>query len=148
MSSSRTSLAGLLTRPTLDTKFHIDYEWWDRADRDLEVYLRSHLCPKHQEAYAEIDADAAVDYVDPQTAEVTKVIGIRHTLISHCAKQPDYLTPQTTLVNAVFRVFLANNNTPLSPSELAEVLGRPARTILRTLSGSRVYKGIRPILEK
>jgi transcriptional regulator GlxA family with amidase domain len=68
-------------------------------------------------------------------------------LISHCARQPDYLTPQTSLVNAVFRVFLANSNTPMSPLELAERLGKPPRMILRTFSGSRVYKGIRPYTE-
>jgi len=135
-----------IVRPTMDTKFHIDYDWWERAGRDLDVYLRSHLCPEHQEAYADVGADALVDTVDPETGEVTRVLGIQHMLITHCSQQPDYLTPQTTLVNAVFRVFLANGNTPLTPVELGERLGRPARMILRTLSGPRVYKGIRPIL--
>ncbi|MDF1499963.1 MAG: hypothetical protein P1P76_05815 [Anaerolineales bacterium] len=134
-----------LLRSTEDTKFHIDYDWWERSDRDLDVYLRSHLCPEHQDAYAEIDADAMVDTVHPETAEVTRVLGIQHTLITHCALQDDYLTPQTSLVNAVFRVFLSNGNIPMSPAELGEKLDRPARVILRTLSGQRVYKGIRPV---
>ena len=137
----------IFTRPTLDTKFHIDFEFWDRADRDLNIYLRSHLCPEHQEAYADIEADTMVDSVNPKTAEVTRVRGIQHTLISHCSLLPDYLTPQTTLVNAIFRVFLSNGNSPLTPQDLGEVLNRPARTILRMLSGGRVYKGIRPLLE-
>ena len=137
----------ILARPTLETKFHIDYEYWERADRDMNIYLRSHLCTEHQDAYAEIEADTLVDSVNPRTAEVTRVPGIQHTLIYHCALQPDYLTPQTTLVNAIFRVFLSNGNTPLTPTELGETLNRPARTILRMLSGGRVYKGIRPLLE-
>ena len=137
----------IFTRPTLDTKFHIDFEFWDRADRDLNIYLRSHLCPEHQEAYADIEADTMVDSVNPKTAEVTRVRGIQHTLISHCSLLPDYLTPQTTLVNAIFRVFLSNGNSPLTAQDLGEVLNRPARTILRMLSGGRVYKGIRPLLE-
>jgi hypothetical protein len=136
-----------LTRPTLGTKFHIDYNWWDRADRELDVYLRSHLCAEHQEAYGEMDSDDKVDTIHPETAEVTRVLGIQHTLITHCAVQDDYLTPQTTLVNAVFRVFLSNGNTPLTPEELGEKLSRPARMILRTLSSPRVYKGIRPFVE-
>lgn len=134
-------------RPTVDTRFHIDFEWWERADRDLGVYLRSHLCEEHQESFASIEADALVDSIDPETAEVTRVLGIQHTLISHCALQPDYLTPQTTLVNAIFRVFLANGNQPLSPAELGERLERSGQMILRTLSGGRVYKGIRPVRE-
>lgn len=133
-----------LVRPTLDTSFHIDYAWWDRTDRDLEVYLRGHLCSEHQEMYPEIDPKAKVDHVDPVTAEVTPMDRIDHILISHCSQEPEYVTPQTSLVNAVFRVFLANGNTPLSPEELGARTGRPARVILRTLSGPRVYKGIRP----
>ena len=134
--------AKLLLRPTLDTKFHIEYSWWDRADRDLEVYLRSHLCVEHQEAFAELDASALVDNVDPETAEVTRVPGIQNVLITHCAQQPDYITRQTSLVNAVFRIFLANGNTPLSARELAERLGRQPNMVLRTFSSPRVYKGI------
>jgi hypothetical protein len=147
MSESSVSRPKTLTRPTLETKFHIDYNWWDRADRELDVYLRSHLCEEHQEAYSEMEGDAKVDTIHPETAEVTRVLGIQHTLITHCAVQDDYLTPQTTLVNAVFRVFLANGNTPLTPEELGEKLTRPARMILRTLSSPRVYKGIRPYIE-
>jgi hypothetical protein len=147
MSESSVSRPKTLTRPTLETKFHIDYNWWDRADRELDVYLRSHLCEDHQEAYSEMEGDAKVDTIHPETAEVTRVLGIQHTLITHCAVQDDYLTPQTTLVNAVFRVFLANGNTPLTPEELGEKLTRPARMILRTLSSPRVYKGIRPYIE-
>jgi hypothetical protein len=147
MSESSVSRPKTLTRPTLETKFHIDYNWWDRADRELDIYLRSHLCEEHQEAYSEMEGDAKVDTIHPETAEVTRVLGIQHTLITHCAVQDDYLTPQTTLVNAVFRVFLANGNTPLTPEELGDKLSRPARMILRTLSSPRVYKGIRPYIE-
>jgi hypothetical protein len=148
MTSKSVRASQALIRPALTTKFRIDYSLWDRADRDLEVYLRSHLCPTHQESYAKIDADATIDHVDPKTAEVIQVTGIQHVLISHCATEPDYITPQTSLVDAVFRVFLANGNNPLSPVELSEIVGRPARMILRTFSGQRVYKGIRPYIEE
>jgi hypothetical protein len=135
MNASAESKLKKLVRTTESTKFHIDYDWWELADRDLDVYLRSHLCAEHQSAFADINADEMVDTVHPETAEVSRVLGIQHTL----------LTPQTTLVNAVFRVFLSNGNNPLSPTELGERLNRPARMILRTLSGPRVYKGIRPV---
>ncbi|MGA9531197.1 MAG: hypothetical protein WBR18_00620 [Anaerolineales bacterium] len=136
-----------LLRPTLDTKYHIDYSYWERSDRDLDVYLRSHLCADHQESYADLSPDAKVDSVDPETGEVTRVDGIEHILRTHCSQQPDYLIPQTSLVNAIFRVFLANGNQPLSPQELGDRLSRAPKMILRTLSGQRVYKGIRPYIE-
>ncbi|MGD8815059.1 MAG: hypothetical protein PVI78_11365 [Anaerolineales bacterium] len=147
MSSQELARTRRLVRPTLETKFHIDYDWWDRADRDLDVYLRSHLCSQHQEKFADLDADAQIDYVDPETAVVTRVGGIEHALISHCSRQPEYVTPQTSLVNAVFRAFSANGNKPLTPIELGEQLNRSPKTILRTFSGPRVYKGIRPIVD-
>lgn len=133
-----------LVRPTVSTAFHIDFGWWDRAGRDLEVYLRSHLCAEHQQALSEGDPHEQVDHVDPKTAEVSQLDRIQDVLISHCAQQEEYLTRQTSLVNAIFRVFLANGNTPMSPEDLADQLGRPARMILRTISGPRIYKGIRP----
>ncbi len=136
-----------LVRPTLETKFHIDSGWWARADREMEVYLLGQLCPEHQRAYAELDAGTLVDFVDPETGEVRRVPGIQHVLITHCSKQPDYLSPQTSLVNAVFRLFLANGNVPLTPVEIGQRLGRPASVILKTLSSPRVYKGIRPYVE-
>ncbi len=139
-----TAVPPSIVRPTLEAPFHIDFGWWDRSDRDLDVYLRSHLCREHQETYPDIDPKIKVDHVDPLTAEVTLLTRIEHILITHCAQQDDYLTPQTSLVNGVFRVFLANGNAPLTPEELGDRIGRPARMILRTLSGPRIYKGIRP----
>jgi hypothetical protein len=136
-----------LVKPTTHTRFHIDFDWWSQNDRDWRVYLRSFLCPEHQEAYAEVDIFDQVDWVDPETAEVQRVDGLQHILITHCAKQNSFLTQQNTLVDSIFRLFLANGNTPLTPDELAEELGRDATTILRTISGLRVYKGIRPLLE-
>jgi hypothetical protein len=144
ISKGRTSL---FVRPTLDTKFHIDYDWWDRADRDLGIYLRSHLCSEHQEDDQELSTNFLVDHVDPDTAEVTRMPTIQHVLISHCARQEDYITKQTSFVNQIFRVFLANGNTPTSARDLGHRLGKPPEMILRTLSGRRVYKGIRPFTE-
>jgi hypothetical protein len=147
VTDAKTKPTKLFLRPNLDTKFHIEYTWWDRADRDLEIYLRSHLCPEHQETFAELDASALVDNVDPETAEVTRVPGIQNVLITHCAQQPNYITRQTSLVNAVFRIFLANGNTPLTAREIAERLGRQPNMVLRTFTSPRVYKGIRPFSE-
>ena len=45
-----------LVKPTVKTRFHIDFDWWSQNDRDWRVYLRSFLCPEHQQAFAEITA--------------------------------------------------------------------------------------------
>lgn len=132
-------------KPTVDTKFHIDYDWWARSEQDLHVYLLSHLLPEQRAYFAEHGSGDEVDWVDPQTAEVRRVDGLQMAL-QQAARQPDFITPRTSLVDAVFRAFLANNNAPLTPLELSERIERPPMTILRTLAGGRVYKGIRPYL--
>lgn len=146
MTLSPSPTANRLIKPTLKTKFHIDFDWWERESREFRVYLTSHLCPEHQAALAE-HAGEVIDVVDPETAEVRREDGIQHTLRTHCAQLPEFITAHTSLVDAVFRVFIANGNQPLSPEELADRIGRPgqANMILRTLSGARVYKGLRPV---
>jgi hypothetical protein len=133
-----------LVKPSIHTPFHIDFDWWQKNERDWHVYLRSLLCAEHQEAFADLEQGQTIDWVDPATAEVKPVEGVQNALMTHCVKQPDFLTQQTAMVEAVFRLFLANGNMPMSSQEMGARLQRPAETILRTLAGPRVYKGIRP----
>jgi len=134
-----------LIKPTLQTPFHIDFDWWQKNERDWHVYLRSLLCPEHQEVFTDVKQGEMIDWIDPKTAEVRPVDGIQHTLMSHCARRPEFVTEQTAMVEAVFRLFLTNENMPMTAEELGALLNRPAATILRTLSGPRVYKGLRPL---
>jgi len=134
-----------LLKPTLQTPFHIDFDWWKKNERDWHVYLRSLLCPEHQEVFTDVQQGEMIDWVDPKTAEVKPVEGIQHALMTHCARRPEFVTEQTALVEAVFRLFLTNENVPMTAEELGSLLNRPANTILRTLRGPRVYKGLRPL---
>jgi hypothetical protein len=133
-----------LVKPTLDTPFFIDFSWWKEHDSDWHVALFGCLCPQHQEKMAKLDLNESIDWVDPETAEVTQVDGMQQILITHCAQQEGFLTEHTTLVDAVFKILLASGNNPISPNQLGKRLGRPADTILKTLGGYTVYKGIRP----
>jgi hypothetical protein len=123
-----------LVKPTLETRFHIDFDWWSQNDRDWRVHLHSFLCPEHQEAFSNVRGDEQVDWVDPETAEVQQVDGLQHVLITHCAKQPGFIDEHSALVDAVFRLFLANGNTPMTPVELGERLG-----LFRVCGCIRVY---------
>lgn len=134
-----------LLKPNAQTPFHIDFAWWEQNDRDWHVYLRSLLCPEHQQTLADLQEGAMIDWIDPVTAEVKPVDGIQHALMSHCALQPDFVTEHTTMVEAVFRNFLVSGNQPMSAADLSKKLNRPAETILRTLTGPRVYRGLRPL---
>jgi hypothetical protein len=72
------------------------------------------------------------------------VNGLQHVLHIHCSKQPDYINDDLPLVDAVFRVFLAQGNKPLTSRELGRITGRSPERIVRTLGGRRTYKGILP----
>jgi hypothetical protein len=135
-----------LVKPTISTPFHIDFEWWKTHDNNWKLFLHSCLCPEHQAAFSNSGEDIVIDWIDPKTAEVKSLDGLQHILMSHCAKQENFLSSGFTLVDGVFRVFLSNGNSPLSPSDLEKVVGRPAETILRTLAGPQIYKGLRPCL--
>jgi hypothetical protein len=134
-----------LVKPTLDTPFHIDYDWWKRKGLQINVELRAHLCQEHQAVFSDHFDTEEIDWVDKKTGEVTKVDGLQHVLQVHCSKQPDYINDDLSLVDAVFRVFLANGNEPLTSEQLSAITGRPAERILSTISGLRVYQGIRPV---
>jgi hypothetical protein len=135
-------------RPTIDSKFHIDFDWWEQEGRNFRVHLLSHLCPECQERYRTYREAELVDWIDAETAEVTQVDGLWHSLRTCCSLKPDYANERTPLTTAVFRTFLANGNVPLTPIELQERLFRPAETILRTISGVRVYNGIKPVRDQ
>jgi hypothetical protein len=135
-----------LIKPTLQTPFHIDFDWWRINDTNWHVGLQSLLCPEHQEAFAGLPEDQMIDWVDPESAEVRQLDGLQNTLIIHCAQQPGFLDEHTALVDAIFRLLLANGNTPTSVEELGTRLNRPADMILKTIAGPRVYKGLRPYI--
>jgi hypothetical protein len=134
-----------LVKPTLDTPFHIDYAWWEQKGLQIGVELRAHLCQEHQAVFSDHLDTEEIDWVDKKTGEVTRVDGLQHVLQAHCSKQPTYINDDLSLVDAVFRVFLANGNEPMTSKELSAVTGRPAKKILSTLSGLKIYQGIRPV---
>src|SRR3990172_2716713 len=113
-------------KPTLDTKFHIDHEWWERDPEELRVYLLSHLNPDQRTFFSEHRATEEIDWVDEATAEVHKVDALQRALRG-ASEKPDFITAHTSLVDAIFRVFLANDNQPLTPVELGERIGRPPK---------------------
>ena len=134
-------------KPTLETRFHIDYDWWDQQALDLNVKLLGHLCAEHREAYAGQDVSEKIDWIDWNTGEVEQVDGLRYIIATHCSKQTGYIKEAATLVESIFRVFLSNGNKPLTSKELSAFVGRMPEHILRVLSGSRVRNGLRPVLE-
>lgn len=132
-------------KPGPDTRFHVDFDWWQREGRELRVDVAKHLRPESQDAFAQYSGGETTDVVDAETGEVRVVDHMQYVLRTQCKPLDTFLTEHTSLVDAVFHVFLLNGNQPLSSNELSQRLSRPANTILRTLAGRVVYKGLRPV---
>lgn len=132
-----------LIKPSVETKFCIDYDWWETSRDDLNVYLLTHLSQQQQAYLQDVDLQKVFDYVHPETGEVFQLDALR-LAIQTSSKQDDFITEHIGLIDSVFRAFLVNGNQPLNAQELAKITGRGAATILKTIGGIRIYRGIRP----
>jgi hypothetical protein len=130
-------------RPTADTKYNVDFDWWKESEMDLKTYLYQRL-PIGDLSSLESDLDE-VDLVDPETGEVRRVDGFEYSLQTFFSQLPDDFISRTSVVDAVFCVLLANGNRPLTIRELAKEVDRAPDVLLKTLAGSQIYQGIRPI---
>jgi hypothetical protein len=126
-----------------DTRFHIDYDWWERSNMSLQAYLQTSLG-------GDIVIDQAietVDMIDPHTGEVRQVSGFEYTLQLFFRQLPANYVERLSLIDACFCVLLANGNRPMKASEIATEIGRSPDIVFRTLRGPRIYKGIRPLYD-
>lgn len=134
-----------LIKPGLTTKFRVDLDWWKAQDRNWRNSLVTFMCPSHQVLFAQCTDQQEMDLVNPETGEVTRGDGLIQTLVEHCARQEGFISANAPLVDSIFKIFIVNHNQPLNSNELAERVGKPADTILRTIGTTKVYKGIRPV---
>ncbi len=139
-----------LLRPDINTKFHIDYEWWAEQPRSIRVLIWEQLCPECRERLGSDSDKGDIDWVDPDTGEIRIVDGLTYSLRECCSQRADYITRTTPLAASIFRLFIASGNIPLSALELHEKVGRSdPRSILQILLGKqlRTHYGIKPALE-
>ena len=133
-------------KPTLDTKFHVDFSWWQKQGQKLKIHLQSHACQECREKYQEQQYQT-FDWVDPETGEVFQLDLLWHLIYAHCSQEPDFIEEHIPISTVIFRAFIANNNTPLTPVEIhAHVQQKTPTLILRTIGGRNVYNGIRPVV--
>lgn len=135
------------TKPTVDTRFHIDYAWWEQSGRSFRLYLLEQLCDECRKRFASHRETETVDWVNPDTGEVTEADALLQCLRRECAGHPDFINERIPLASAIFRMFLVNDNMPLTPREIhATITWKQPETILQTISGPQAYLGIRPVV--
>lgn len=138
-----------LVRPDINTKFHVDYDWFANRGRDIRVLIQEQLCAQCRSGFENNPDTQSIDWVDPSTGEVTIVDGLTYRLRECCSRREDYITHSTPLAAAIFRVLVADGDTPMSAAEISERIGKSdPKTMLRILLGNemRSHYGVRPIL--
>jgi hypothetical protein len=135
-----------LRRVTPDTKFYIDYDWWEEGHLDLRAYMLARVS---------VDSDVPlelpherIDLIDSKTGEVRQVDAFQYLVRNYFSHHGDTLAMQGSLVDAVFSVLLANGNEPMTVSEIAERVQRPTDLLIKTFGGSQIYHGIRPLFDE
>jgi hypothetical protein len=132
-------------RVTEETKFKIDYDWFEKNGQDVNVLIVKCLTPQQLEGAGDEPLDASFDSVDPETAEVSRVTRAMQLIRAERAHDPEFISPHTPVAEAAFRAFLLNNNVPMSAGELALRIGRTSKEIIDRLGGRVVYNGIKPV---
>ena len=137
-----------LVKPTVNTPYHVDFEWWKKSELNWRVMLMAYLSNEDQQEFEKMeDQDRQYDIIDHETGEVKRVDALQHLLISKYAQREGFISETTSLVEAVFRLFLANGNRPMTAEEIGERLNRPPALVLQMLSGRRIYQGIKPYID-
>jgi hypothetical protein len=135
-----------LRRVTPDTKFYIDYGWWDEGHLDLRTYLLARVSLGN-DVTSELPSER-IDLVDSKTGEVRQVDAFQYLVRNYFSRHGDDLAAQGSLVDSVFSVLLANGNEPMTVREIAGRVHRPTDLLVKTFGGSQIYHGIRPLFDE
>jgi len=91
----------------VEPRWFIDLDWYQQNNRSFLILAQARLCPSCSE---KLKGTAVTE------AEVLSAIK------SCCAQTPGFITPHSTLLESIFRLFLANGNQPLTLAKLGERL--------------------------
>ncbi len=116
-----------------ESRWFIDLEWYERSHRSFSTLAGRGLCPKCRKRLKDGEVSAK---------------DILAAIKDCCAKSGDFMPESLPVMEAVFRLFLANGNQPLGLEKIAEELrerrgggfypGSP-QTLLRLLQSDRYY---------
>ena len=138
------------------TRFFIDLQWYNENDRSFQTMAQARMCRSCQSKLG-TEVQERVPTIDQKTGRV--VFEMRSVpygsnplsvIRSCCSKERYYITPETPLLEAVFRVLLANGNQPSDVETIREqlsnwisLLDRPhgysAELITRLIKNDRYY---------
>lgn len=111
-----------------ERRYFVDPQWYERQGLAFNMVAQARLCAS---CTAKLGTFVEERYpvIDPKTKRVSfelrKVPYAANPLPvirDHCSRAKDFITPETPLMEAMFRVFLANGNQPIPLSTVRDHL--------------------------
>ena len=124
------------------TRWAIALDWFQQNNRSISALIQNYLCPK---CAKQLSAEGKENSPDVLMATVRDC----------CSHTPDFIHDRLSILESIFRLFLANGNQPLDLEELGKQLselrgGDPYRTspeILSRLLKKEWYYGLQEAKE-
>jgi len=121
-----------------EPRWFIDLDWYQQNNRSFWALAQNCLCPKCREQL--------------KAGEVSAV-DLLSTIRDCCSKTPDFINGRSSILESIFRLFLANGNQPLEVEELGKQLNewrggdtyRTSAEILSRLLSTDQHYGLRQI---
>lgn len=129
-----------MTTEQAESRWCIDFDWFERSNRSLIILVMNCLCPGCLEGLKS----------NMKPASVTDLLS---TINNCCSQTPKFINSRSPVLEAVFRLFLINGNQPLGLEELGRELRTrlegdtyrtSPQTLSRLLSRDRYY-GLRQV---
>ncbi len=136
-------------------RYFIDERWYTDHNKSFRTVAQTRLCPacrkklgtEVQERVPTIDARGRVVY---ELRSVPFASNPLTEIRRHCSKEAGYITAETPILEALFRVFLANGNQPIDLDDIREQLasyvpaserphGYPPELLQRLLESDNAY---------
>jgi len=132
-----------VARLTIQSKFKIDTEYWEKQGRNFREEVYDALCDECKNSYT-LEDQKLVDHVDPSTGEVTRMDVLLDCASAVCADSSEFINPKMPLTRSIFRAFVAAGNMPQSAEEIHSRIqkGSPQVILKELLSSQMENEGI------
>jgi hypothetical protein len=108
-------------------RYYVDEKWYTAHNKSFRTVAQTRMCPacrrklgtEVQERVPTVDARGRVVY---EMRSVPFASNPLSEIRKHCSKESGYLTAETPVLEALFRVFLANGNQPIDIDAIREQL--------------------------
>ena len=95
----------------IKTRWAIALEWFPRNNRSITAILTGYLCPECSSKLLTIGKKSTPE-------------SLMSAINTCCSQSPGFITERLPILEAVFRFYLTNGNTPLTIDELDEQINR------------------------